>query len=70
MTDTGALFAAVSIPTVVSLVGLVWSQINASEFRSELRAIWNEIILIRERLTRIETTLGLAPIAKQETTTK
>jgi hypothetical protein len=67
MTDTGALFAAVSIPTVVSLVGLVRNQINASEFRSELRAIWNEIILIRERLTRIETQMGLA---KPETTTK
>jgi hypothetical protein len=66
MTETGTIFVAVSITTLVGLVGLVWSRIEFSELRAEIRGIWSETTNIRERMARIETTLGLPSEPKKE----
>jgi hypothetical protein len=63
MTDTSTLFLAVSMPTVVSLIGIVWNRADMQafrlEFRSEINGIKSEITNIRERLASIETTLKI-----------
>ena len=52
------LFLAVSIPTVVSLIGLLLNRADYNSIRSELTNIREELTAIRERLVSVETRLG------------
>jgi hypothetical protein len=59
-------FAILGVVSVEIGVVIGFMLYGFSDLRTEIRAIWNEVIGIRERLTRIETSLGLAPITKED----
>jgi hypothetical protein len=73
MTTTAQLFLAVSIPTLVSLVGLLFNRADMNALRTELTTFRLEMAeklgAINVRLAIIETKMGIpAPAEKEKTT--
>lgn len=52
------LFLAVSIPTLVGLIGLIMNRADYNTIRGELSKIREELTAIRERLVSVEIRLG------------
>jgi hypothetical protein len=72
LNPTAQLFLAVSIPTLVSLIGLLFNRSDYKELSTELKNFRLEMAeklgAINVRLAIIETKMGIAPPAKTEPT--
>lgn len=70
MITFGQLFLAVSLPTVVALIGVILNQISNKELGTELKnfriEMAKELGAINTRIAVIETKVGLPPQPEQK----